>query len=310
MSISSISTATTLLATDLTTASTSNSATPEADTASETATTSRVDLPAVTITLSPEAQTALETSTSPTTAAATANADGAAEDTPFARNKDQFANIMTIMGDTTGKYSQDEQVAAYDALRTLGATHGLIGADAENTKLYQQVMSTSPIVQYVNDLHTQNYNAVTSAWNIATPETRGAAAATAMVNFYNGLSSPDQNAFFSININGAHSDGSRMYSSPDQWLSGILPFANQAALNPAKSDAQASLVDTLKALGASKPSTSADVALTVLQSAATADAADKTQADPSAKASSDTTPGLQSLIQKRYAIGDNAEVSA
>jgi hypothetical protein len=218
----------------------------------------------------------------------------------------QFQNLASIVLDTSGKYSQDDQLNAYNSLWKLGITGNTGGMDESDSKTFWNAIQNSSIGQLQNQLFYQSQNAVEAAWNSGTPTGRGAAAGAALVNFYNNLSSFNQNVFFTTSINRIQKDGSQPYASADAWLSslGASVPATPSVTITLSSAAQAALSSTAGGSGSTKPaesavqptgseaSNSADAALTLLQNASA----------PNAQNS-------RSGIQKPYAAGDNVQTT-
>jgi hypothetical protein len=247
--------------------------------------------------------TITNSSAAPTTSAPTA----------FSQNQSQFEDLVSIINDTSGKYSQNDQLTAMNSLQALGATGGLIGMDKSSADYtaYNNALLNSPIAQVSSQIGNQYGAMLDAAWNSGK---RGSDFANTVANFYNGLSNFNQNVLFTTIVNRTGTDGSKQFSSASDWLSSLgasapatpsvtvtLSAAAQAALSSpsAKTGTEASATTAKNSVdqsSTSKTSNSADIALTLLQNAITSDASTKAK-------------GSLGGAQKPYAVGDNVQAT-
>jgi hypothetical protein len=241
------------------------------------------------------ATTTANSGTAPTISAATA----------FSQNQGQFQSLVSVINDTSGKYSQDDQLTAMNSLQALGATGGLIGMDKSSSDYtaYNNALLNSPIAQLTAKLGNQYGAMLDATWNSGQ---RGGAFANTVANFYNGLSNFNQNVLFTTIVNRTGTDGSKQFSSASDWLSslGASVPATPAVTVTLSAAAQAALSSTAAGSGSTTPaklavhstgsesSNSADAALTLLQNA-----------------SASNTQNSRIGIQKPYAAGDNVQTT-
>lgn len=251
------------------------------------------------------AQQASNTSQS-ASASAAASADTS---TPFSKNQAQFEQLISVINDTTGKYSQNDQMNALDALTGLVANSGLIGMDKTSEDAFNQAYGSSPIAQLRDQLANQANASIEAAWNGASPTGRGAAAAAAELNFYSGLSEDNQQVYFNLTVNHRQLDGSKTYASADQWIStdyaaiAANPSATATTAQSNTSSPGVSATNTasatspkLAALATPTTSSSSGIALQLLNEAANRTA----QQAKSSPSTSTTAASLSGSLSKSY----------
>lgn len=54
------------------------------------------------------------------------------------KNQDRFAELIVKVNNSSGSYSEREQMDAWVALHDMAVTGGLVGMGAENNKLYNE----------------------------------------------------------------------------------------------------------------------------------------------------------------------------
>jgi hypothetical protein len=288
---------------------------PVSDTSSSknAASTSAAQLASSTQLLAPNTVTAVvaQQASNTTPSASASPAASADTSTPFSKNQAQFEQLISVINDTTGKYSQTDQMNALDSLTGIVASSGLIGIDKANEDAFNQAYGSSPIAQLRDQLASQANASIEAAWNSGSPTGRGAAAAAAELNFYSGLSEDNQQVYFNLTVNHRQLDGSKTYASANQWISTLYaaiaanPSATATTAQSHTSSPGASSINTasatspkLPALATSTASSSSGIALQVLNEAANRTA----QQAKSSPSTSTTAASLSGSPSKSHTV--------
>lgn len=130
-----------------------------------------------------------------------------------------FRSLSATVLDTSGKYTDDERLQAYNQvfkMTVMGQLKG-VGDSGEDNKLYNQVIGGSDISQRANQLQQQWANGAVAALKSGGP----AAAGKAMLGTYDSLSKTDQDILFQQGINPVDRTGSTRYADVQSWRDNV-----------------------------------------------------------------------------------------
>jgi len=164
-----------------------------------------------------------------------------AQPEPFAQHADEFRSQTAIVLDTSGKYSQDEQLQAYNAVSKMAVTGQLRGAQGDDAKLWNEI-GQSAIGQHVQQLQAQENQAITTAYQ----QGGTAAAAQAQNDYFSSLSEEDQKVHFSATVNPADYTGATRYKDVAQYKSVLqanVKVSNYVALSSASANDPSKITD-------------------------------------------------------------------
>lgn len=131
----------------------------------------------------------------------------------FAERMSRFDTLSSTVLDTSGQYSEDQRVQAYQTLQSMSVTGKLIGLDDDRRKTLDQATFSSDIGQRSQDLQRSFIQAVNTAG-----QSGGAAGALkASLAAFDGLSTSDQNILFSTGLNAMDRTGAKPYGDAQGW---------------------------------------------------------------------------------------------
>ncbi|ESQ92551.1 hypothetical protein [Asticcacaulis benevestitus] len=161
---------------------------------------------------------------SQSTSSATAAVNQSVTDTAFSQNENQFNELTSTLLDTSGKFSQDEQLQAYTTLQKMAVTAQLRGMDADSQKLYEKASMQSEIGKKVSNLQQQEVQTLISA-----QRSGGAAgAAQAKLNFFDNLSSFDKQVQFNTYGDPVNFSGNKRFANIDDYRANLSANAQLA----------------------------------------------------------------------------------
>lgn len=130
-----------------------------------------------------------------------------------------FRSLSATVLDTSGKYTDDERLQAYNQVFKMTVTGQLkaIGDSGDDNKLYNQVIGGSDISQRANQLQEQWANSAVAALKSGGP----AAAGKSMLGTYDSLSKTDQDILFQQGINPVDRTGSTRYADVQSWRDNV-----------------------------------------------------------------------------------------
>jgi len=192
-------------------------------------------------------------------------ADPATGETPAQRlarlgeeNKDNFPKLRELAGiilDTTGAYSDDQKLEAWQTQFRMSVTLQFAGAGQEDRDLLNKI-AKSDTYQQINAVRHQHMNAMMAAVKEAdaTGQSREAITGRKSLELYDSLSATDQKRMFA-SINAPDMTGATPYGSVDGWRTQMMSWAGLFAPIGDKLDLSA---DAKKVVGdlaapASKP---------------------------------------------------------
>src|SRR3954469_18752913 len=121
----------------------------------------------------------------------------------FAERMARFDDLSATVLDTSGKFTDDQRLAAYQNLHALSVTRHLIGAEGDRRAVYDQVTFDSDIGQRAQQLSASFIQSV----NAAAQGGGASAALKAAKSSFDGLSTSDQNILFATTLNAADQFG-------------------------------------------------------------------------------------------------------
>jgi hypothetical protein len=126
----------------------------------------------------------------------------------------RFDELSATVLDASGKSTEDQQLAAYQALHTLSVTGQLIGIEEDRRKVLDQATFESDIgkrSQQLSKGYIQSMNAALEAGGGA------AGALKAALSTFDNLSSSDQNVLFATTLNAADRTGAAPHADAQAW---------------------------------------------------------------------------------------------
>lgn len=142
--------------------------------------------------------------------------DTPASTTAFSQNASQFQQLSSIVLDTSGTYTEDEQANAYSSLYAMGVNGQLRGMDSDNQKVLNQVLSGSAVAVKAQEIQQRDFATVTAA------AANGDSPAEAKLKFVAGLSDQDQRTYFNVAQNPFTPSGSREYADFDSYRNQLV----------------------------------------------------------------------------------------
>lgn len=194
--------------------------------------------PADTVTLSPQAQQTLTTS----------NMAAAASSDPRAQ---QFYSLAAIITDTSGRYSQEDQLSAFVKFMAMPSNGGWPTSLSDFESVVKQV-DNSAMGQLVNQLNRQVNSAAAAAFQMGNPNNNPPVIKATLKSF-NSLSAFDQKVFFETSVNEQLPVGGSHYSSISQYTDFLESEAGggeSATVSTSATAAPASAPDTAATPGA------------------------------------------------------------
>ena len=150
----------------------------------------------------------------------------------FAERMARFDDLSATVLDTSGKFTDDQRLAAYQNLHTMSVTGQLIGAEGDRRAVYDEVTFDSDIGQRAQQLSAGFIQSV----NAAAQGGGASAALKAAKSSFDNLSSSDQAVLFATTLNAADRLGQRPYADIQGWRD--------------NTEAQSQMVDYMQASGA------------------------------------------------------------
>jgi hypothetical protein len=133
------------------------------------------------------------------------------------KNQDRFNELIGKVNNSSGAYSETEQLEAWTALHDMAVTGGMIGMGDDNRKLYNQ-SANSAIAQKVKQIG-QGYTMAM----IAGAQTGGASGARqAALDFFDRQSAGNQDILFRGHINASDMSGARPFGDIEGWRASML----------------------------------------------------------------------------------------
>lgn len=133
------------------------------------------------------------------------------------KNQDRFAELIVKVNNSSGSYSEREQMDAWVALHDMAVTGGLVGMGAENNKLYNE-SGNSAISQKIKQVG-QSYTLAM----ISGQQSGGASGARqAALDFFDTQSGSNQDILFRGHINASDMSGSKPFADIDSWRNSML----------------------------------------------------------------------------------------
>ena len=130
-------------------------------------------------------------------------------DTRLARFDELSATVL----DASGKSTEDQQLAAYQALHALSVTGQLIGIEDDRRKVLDQATFDSVIGKRSQQLSKGYIQSV----NAAGQSDGAAGALKAAQSAFDSLSASDQNVLFATTLNAADRTGAKPYADAQAW---------------------------------------------------------------------------------------------
>lgn len=126
--------------------------------------------------------------------------------------------LAAVVSDTSGKFSRDEQITAWDALFGKVVTGTMAGWSDEDRKTVEHAIGNSAIAKRMNEIHQENYRMHTSAIESSTNVSR------AHLQHFDALSETDKKIFW-LGRNPIEMDGTRNYKNINEWRTDTLASA-------------------------------------------------------------------------------------
>jgi hypothetical protein len=146
--------------------------------------------------------------------------------TPFAQNAGKFYSLAAVINDTSGKYSQDDQLAAYVDFMKGAVFTQYAGMDAATERLYDQTIVSSTIGRMAQDTYSKVANPAVAAFVLGDPN-NGPRCVKAELDAFNSLSDFEQKVFFETQVNEVLQNRGHPYSSMQQWVDQMQQWAGQ-----------------------------------------------------------------------------------
>lgn len=133
------------------------------------------------------------------------------------KNQDRFNELIGMVNNSSGAFSETEQLDAWTALHDMAVTGGMIGMGDDNRKLYNQ-SANSAIAQKVKRIG-QGYTMAM----IAGAQAGGASGARqAALDFFDKQSGGNQDILFRGHINASDMSGAKPFTDVEGWRSSML----------------------------------------------------------------------------------------
>ncbi|HJV42101.1 hypothetical protein [Caulobacter sp.] len=133
------------------------------------------------------------------------------------KNQDRFNELIGKVNNSSGSYSESEQMDAWTALHDMAVSGGLVGMGAENNKLYNE-SGNSAISQKIKQIG-QSYTLAMMAGQ----QSGGASGAKqAALNFFDKQSASNQDVLFRGRINGSEMSGAKPFADVNSWRDSML----------------------------------------------------------------------------------------
>lgn len=144
------------------------------------------------------------------------------------QNKDNFPKLRELAGvilDTTGKYTDDQKLEAFQTQYRMSVTLQFAGASDDDRDLLNQI-ARSDTYQQINAVRHQHMFAMMAAVKEAdeTGQSREAVIGRKSLALYDSLSPLDQKRMFT-SINAPDQTGATKYGSVDAWRSQMMSWA-------------------------------------------------------------------------------------
>jgi hypothetical protein len=133
------------------------------------------------------------------------------------KNQDRFDELIGKVNNSSGSYSESEQMDAWTALHDMAVSGGLVGMGAENSKLYNE-SGNSAISQKIKQAG-QSYTLAMMAGQ----QTGGASGARqAALDFFDKQSASTQDILFRGHINASDMSGAKPFADVNSWRDAML----------------------------------------------------------------------------------------
>jgi hypothetical protein len=171
-------------------------------------------------------------------------------------NKDNFPKLRelaAIVLDSTGAYSDDAKIEAWQTQFQMAVTGKFRGASAEDADLMNQI-GRSDTHQQIEAARVQYANTVAAAIHAADAAglPRGEAVGRAALKHFDGLAATDQKRLFA-SINAPDQTGATPYGSVDDWRTQMMTLAKLFAPIEDKLDLSTAAKKTVGDFASSKP---------------------------------------------------------
>jgi hypothetical protein len=154
-----------------------------------------------------------------------ASGTAAAGTSAFAQNAGSFYSLAAVINDTSGKYSQDDQLAAYVDFMKGAVFTQYAGMDNATERLYDQTIVSSTIGRMAQDTYSKVAGAGVAAFVFGDPD-NGPRIAKAERDAFNSLSDFEQKVFFDTQVNEVLQNRGHPYSNMQQWVDQLTAAAN------------------------------------------------------------------------------------
>jgi hypothetical protein len=154
-----------------------------------------------------------------------ASGTAAAGTTAFSQNAGKFYSLAAVINDTTGKYSQDDQLAAFVDFMKGAVFTQYAGMDNATERLYDQTIVSSTIGRMAQDTYSKVANPGVAAFVFGDPN-NGPRMVKAELDAFNSLSDFEQKVFFDTQVNEVLQNRGHPYSSMQQWVDQMTAAAN------------------------------------------------------------------------------------
>ncbi|MFZ0268594.1 hypothetical protein [Caulobacter sp.] len=149
---------------------------------------------------------------SPTADPTAASAQTEAAASPYAQNKDRIDQFSSMLNDTSGKFTADEQLDAYNGLHEMIVRGEMKGMSHEGSVSVGKAMFETPMGKKVQETQA-NFMA-----KFESIRHRGSAESILdQVRAFDSFSSADQKIIFTTSLNAAMLGGSKPYTDVDNY---------------------------------------------------------------------------------------------